>query len=463
MRRKANTNQSGVCPAREAREVRLPVQRPSGPEVSPLVGPFRTRLPPGRLRTASPETTFFGGKLLPPLWFPGPIHSASNAVPRPSRSRFSSTVSVIIAALVCLAGCRGGAGAPPPDAAQPAGPPPVVGALGRIEPAGGVVNVGGIPGERLERLLVAVGDEVSAGDELARLAGDDLRAADCEAACLQRDQARARIAAQRELAAATLAEAQLGIEQAAAADLEVAAQVARIEATRQNAAVARQELGRLSGLEPRLVPAQALARKRLMVQQAELELQVQETALQRLRATASLGQKSAAARLETARANVAVVEAESSTAALDKAVEAARLRRELALVRAASNGRVIDVGIREGELVGPRPILKIADVSRMQVVAEVYESDVRRIRIGQRAEARSRAIDRVLSGRVVSIGTLIAPNDVQELGMPATTERRVVDVRIDLDDPDAAALVNLQVDVSFLAADEPASAAGGQP
>jgi HlyD family secretion protein len=124
---------------------------------------------------------------------------------------------------------------------------------------------------------------------------------------------------------------------------------------------------------------------------------------------------------------------------------------------------VIDVGIREGELVGPRPILKIADVSRMQVVAEVYESDVRRIRIGQRAEARSRAIDRVLSGRVVSIGTLIAPNDVQELGMPATTERRVVDVRIDLDDPDAAALVNLQVDVSFLAADEPASAAGGQP
>lgn len=339
----------------------------------------------------------------------------------------------------------------------------MVGALGRIEPAGGVVNVGGIPGERIERLLVAVGDEVAAGDELARLAGDNLRAADHEAARLQRDQAEARIAAQRALAAATLAEAQLGLEQAATADLEIAAQEARIEATRQNASVARQELERLSGLEPRLVPAQLLARKRLLVQQAELELQVQEMALGRLRATASLGQKSAAARLETARANMAVVEAESSTAALDKAVEAARLRRDLALIQAPSAGRVIDIGIRQGELVGPRPILKLADVSRMQVVAEVYESDVRRIRIGQRAEARSRAIDRVLTGRVVAIGTLIAPNDVQELGMPATTERRVVDVRIDLDDPGAAALVNLQVDVDFLEADATARAAGGQP
>jgi len=326
-----------------------------------------------------------------------------------------------------------------------------------------VVNVGGIPGERLVRLLVAIGDEVAAGDELARLAGDDLRAADYETACLQRTEAEARIAAQRALAAATLAEAELGLEQAAAADLEIAVQQARIEATRQNAAVARQELERLSGLEPRLVPAQALARKQLMVHQADLELQVQNTGLARLRATASLGQKSAAARLDTARANVAVAEAESSTAALDKAVEAARLRRELALVRAPSAGRVVDVGIREGELVGPRPILKIADVSRMQVIAEVYESDVRRIRIGQRAEARSRAIDRVLAGRVVTIGTLIAPNDVQELGMPATTERRVVDVRIDLDDPGAAALVNLQVDVDFLEVDEPASTSGGQP
>jgi hypothetical protein len=49
--------------------------------------------------------------------------------------------------------------------------------------------------------------------------------------------------------------------------------------------------------------------------------------------------------------------------------------------------------------------------------------------------------------------------------MPATTERRVVDVRIDLDDPALAArLIQLQVDVDFLAADGDALPRGdGRP
>jgi hypothetical protein len=52
----------------------------------------------------------------------------------------------------------------------------VVGALGRIEPARGVLNVGAIPGEQLRTLLVLVGDSVDAGEQLARMAGDGLRA-----------------------------------------------------------------------------------------------------------------------------------------------------------------------------------------------------------------------------------------------------------------------------------------------
>lgn len=329
------------------------------------------------------------------------------------------------------------------------------------------MNVGTAPGERVERLLVKVGDMVAAGQKLACMTGDALRAAEYEAACLQRDEARGRIAAQTTLADATIAEAQLGIEQAATSDLEIAAQQARIEAARHSAEVARQELERLAGLEPRLIPAQMLARKKLLVSQAELEMQVQQMALARMEAAASLGRRSAAARLETARANAGVVAANASLGALDKAAEAAGLRRDLALVHAPTAGRVIDVAVREGEIVGQRPIMRLADVSRMQIVAEVYESDVRRIRIGQRAEARSHALDgRVLAGRVAGIGTLVSPNRQQELGMPATAERRVVEVRIDLDDPAdpaAAGLINLQVDVDFLEPQDGAVPPSGTP
>jgi HlyD family secretion protein len=364
--------------------------------------------------------------------------------------------------LPLLAACDSPAVPTPPadPATQPA--PRVAGALGRIEPAQGVVKVGAMPGERIEKLLVSGGDVVAAGDQLARLAGDELRSVEYEAARLQLKEAGVRAAAQKRMAATTLAEAELGLEEAATADLEVAAQQARVEATRQAVDVARSELERLAGLEPRLVPAQALARKRLAVTQAELELQMQEAALERLVAATSLRRRAAAARMESARANVAVVEAASSLEPLEKAVEAARLRRDGSLVRAPLAGRVIDIGTRAGEIVGPRPILRLADVSRLQVVAEVYETDVRRIRLGQRAEARSQAIDGTLTGRVVSIGTLVAPHDVQELGMPATAERRVVDVRIDLDDPAAAAaLIHLQVDVDFLADGEAEPARAG--
>jgi HlyD family secretion protein len=381
------------------------------------------------------------------------------------RGTVPASLLVIAFALQPSVGCRARSEAPVVKTNDEPGLRRIAGALGRVEPASGVVNVGSLPGEQIRRLLVAVGDHVEKGGELARLTSDELRTVEYEAACLQLDEAQKRAEAQRQVAAATLAEAELGGEQAAAADLEIVGQQTRIKATRENAEVARQELQRLNGLEPRLVPAQALARKQLFVKQAELELEIQEAALKRMHAAATIGRRAAAARLESAKANAALVDAGSSLATLEKAAAAARLRRDLSIVRSPTTGRVLDIMMREGEIVGPRPIMRIADVSRMQVVAEVYETDVRSIRLGQPAEVRSRAIDGVLTGRVVQIGTLVSPHDVQELGMPATTERRVVDVRIDLDDPALAArLIQLQVDVDFLAADGDALPRGdGRP
>jgi HlyD family secretion protein len=369
----------------------------------------------------------------------------------PSVSPAFAVIALVM--LGAVRGCGGQSATPVADvpAARAAdGTRRVVGALGRIEPAGGVVHVAATPGDQVRQLLVAENDTVAAGDRLVVLAGDELRALEYDAACLQRAEAQERLRAQREVAAAVLAEAELGLEQADATAIEIAAQRIRITGSQDQAAVARQELARLQGLEPRLVPAQALARKQLLVAQAELEVQGQQAALERMEAAAALGRRVAAARLASARANAAAVEAAGSLAALDKAVEAAALKRDAALVRAPIAGRVIDIDVRPGEAVGPRPILRIADVAQMQVVAEVYEDDVRRVEVGQRVEARSRAIDGPLTGRVVGIGTLVSPNQVRELGMPATTEKRVVDVRIDLDDAARAArLIHLQVDVDF--------------
>lgn len=376
----------------------------------------------------------------------------------PSMERLLRVAIGLLPTLV--AGCSARVPAPEPTVPARAAR---VGALGRVEPAGGVVGVGAIPGEQVLAILKAVGDRVVAGEPVARLSGDELRQMDYEAACIRRDESARQVEAQKEVARATLREAELGVERANASGLEVIAQQARVDATRMAAELARRELDRLAGLEARLVPEQALERKKLAVRQADLELEMQRIALKQLEDNAALGRRAATARMDAAKAQAALAELTGTLAALDKAVDVARRRRDLFVVRAPVGGRVVAVDMHEGEIVGPRPILRVADLARLQVVAEVYETDVRRIAVGQRAEARSDAIEAVLTGRVVEIGSLVAPGVVQEIGMPTTGERRIVEVRIDLDEPARAEnLIHLQVDVDFLPAQtepEPAGAA----
>lgn len=332
--------------------------------------------------------------------------------------------------------------------------PPAVNARvtapGRIVPAAGIVVVGAMPGEMLEKILVAPGDTVTPGQELVLLSGRDLRAVEYDVARAQMDDARARIDAQRAVAAATLVEAELGVEQANAAGLEIAVQESRIEASRASAALATGELDRLLGLENRLVPAQTIERKRMLVQQAGLDLRAQQAMLEKMKLSAEMGRQAAAAKLEAAKANMALVAAGSSLAALQKTVDAARLRRDLSLVKATTAGRILEVCMHEGEIVGPRPILKMADLSRIHVEAEVDETSIRRIHLGQRVTVDKDKMFEGVVGKVVTIGGIVSPEGVQTLGMPMSSEQRIVRVRVELDDPrQVEDLVNMQVDVDF--------------
>uniref|UniRef100_UPI0022EA227D biotin/lipoyl-binding protein n=1 Tax=Falsiroseomonas oryzae TaxID=2766473 RepID=UPI0022EA227D len=94
-----------------------------------------------------------------------------------------------------------------------------VGALGRVEPASRILRLGPAPsqdGARIERLLVAEGDLVQAGQVLAEFSDAALKDAAQQQAEAQLAQARARLERTR----------------AAGRPSEVAAQRARIEALR---------------------------------------------------------------------------------------------------------------------------------------------------------------------------------------------------------------------------------------
>jgi len=119
-------------------------------------------------------------------------------------------------------------------------------------------------------------------------------------------------------------------------------------------------------------------------------------------------------------------------------------------VRSPLEGRVIKIHARPGERVGPDGIAELAETDTMYAIAEVYETDIGRVKVGQHATMKSPAFDPELTGSVERIGMKIGKLDVVDTNPAARTDARIVEVEIRLDDSRrAASLSNLQVEVAI--------------
>ena len=82
---------------------------------------------------------------------------------------------------------------------------------------------------------------------------------------------------------------------------------------------------------------------------------------------------------------------------------------------------------------------------------EVYETDIGRVKAGQRATITSPALPKPISGAVEKVGLKIGRLDAVGADPVAKTDARVVEVEIRLEDPAAVAnLTNLQVEVQIV-------------
>jgi HlyD family secretion protein len=123
---------------------------------------------------------------------------------------------------------------------------------------------------------------------------------------------------------------------------------------------------------------------------------------------------------------------------------------ERAHVRSPIAGRVIKVHARQGERVGADGIVEVGRTDHMFAIAEVYETDIGRVRPGQRASVTSPALPRALLGTVDWVNLKVAKEDALGTDAAARKDARVVEVEIRLDDSAAAApYTNLQVEVEI--------------
>jgi HlyD family secretion protein len=127
-----------------------------------------------------------------------------------------------------------------------------------------------------------------------------------------------------------------------------------------------------------------------------------------------------------------------------------RVRAELqrSFIKAPVDARVIHVIARPGERVGEEGLLELGTVSSMYAIAEVYETDIRYVKEGQRATLRSAALHQDLSGKVTHIRQKIDKQDEIGTDPAARKDARIIEVLIRLDDSrPVEGLTYLQVDV----------------
>jgi HlyD family secretion protein len=108
---------------------------------------------------------------------------------------------------------------------------------------------------------------------------------------------------------------------------------------------------------------------------------------------------------------------------------------ELTKVKAPSDGQIIKINAYPGEEVGDDGIVEFAQTSKMMLVAEVYESDIGKVKVGQTASITSEtgAFAEELTGEVRQIGLKIGKQDVLSTDPAADVDSRVVEVEIHFD------------------------------
>jgi HlyD family secretion protein len=340
-------------------------------------------------------------------------------------------------------------------------PPPVAvfepKALGRIEPAGDVIDIAAVMGDRLVDLTVKEGDRVTKGQALAHLDSQALRKLEVEATEDQLRETKARADAELRLAEARIAAARLALEQSHSRESEIQAEELKLPVLRQGWELAKKGRDRLAGLPDRLVSDQERERAELAVDKAKAEHDAAAKMLDRARRSNELAQKAAQADLEAAVAGKQVALSSVPQQSLQKKLELAKAQWERSVLHAPTDGTVLKVFLRPGELVGTTPILQMANLDRMVVVAQVYETDVKRIQPEQKATITSRSFRspydaQGLEGKVVRVGDLISQPTMRELNPLAQADRRAVEVRIELGkeaSEQAKSFVHMQVDVTF--------------
>ena len=341
----------------------------------------------------------------------------------------------------------------------------VVSSLGKLMPSGGIVSIVGPPGDRIEKVYVKAGQAVKAGQNLFQLASRDDRREEAGLIEIQVKEAQRQkqaITAARNAKLAEIDEQVKAVEVTKGA--ETKAQALKIAFLRQQFAAARKRQERIEGLDTTKVDIGAQEREQvdLAVAQAKTELEAAEGVLEATAKKSDLQLLAATAQRASAAAEMDLALLRVPLDSLKKNLALAELREKRSTLTAPVAGTVVQIVGNEGDPTGTGPILYLAAGTGMVVVAEVYATDIHKLRAVKsfdkvQVEVSGQALGEKihLHGRIAgedAIGLSVARNSVVGFSPRSDSDRRVIEVRVALDEDSAksaAKFVGLEVEVKF--------------
>ena len=280
-----------------------------------------------------------------------------------------------------------------------------VACVGQIVPGERTVRIAAPAGSIVGELLAARGSRVKKGDVVAVLREEPAYRARLERARREVEVARAELALVLAGERPELAEAQ---------EWQVAADEA----------------------EAKLLDARLARHEKLEKGRHASEDEFEEAAARAEAMRAKIRrQRSILAGMRTARAEEAA-RAEAGLRLAEAREEAAEAELELQRIRAPASGEILEVHAWPGEGIWENgAVASLGETDRMMVLAEVYETDLKKVAAGQRATFRGHAFEGERGGEVVEVQRMLEGSRAFPMAPSEYVDRRIAVARIRPDEP----------------------------
>jgi HlyD family secretion protein len=373
-------------------------------------------------------------------------------------------------------------------------------ALGKLEPEGKVITLSPPPnlgGSKIDELMIEEGERVKKGQVIALLNNHALKKVALEVAQRELEVAEVNLAIVKAGAKTGEIEAQKAIVKKLEAELagknktqgaivarlqaqlrrETQVQSATLERWQAELTNATAEFQRYQQLaENKAISVSELDSRRLTLETAQQRVREAQATYNRTRDTLQEEIKEAQSTAEETQNTIAqqIKEAQSSLASIAEVrpldvqkaeielgraiakLKEAKQDLELTYVKAPISSQILRINAYPGEMVKQdEGVVELGKTAHMVVIAEIYESDISGVSLGQQATIVSEggAFAEEIQGKVTHIRPQISKQEVLDTDPAADVDTRIVEVTIRLNPEDSqrvAGLTNSKVIVKIL-------------